>query len=133
LASIWRTRPRSASISGSCGSRFEPDFGRRILQPVQLGHLGDQLVQAEMRQLHVRRARVFAEGVDHLLHGIDLLHDGVRGALEQLRILGVHAAQQLAPQRSADSWIGVSGFLISCARRRATSPQAASRCAAAAP
>ena len=31
--------------------------------------------------------------------------------------------------RSADSWIGVSGFLISCARRRATSPQAASRCA----
>ena len=31
--------------------------------------------------------------------------------------------------RSADSWIGVSGFLISCASRRATSPQAASRCA----
>src|SRR5678815_2963116 len=29
--------------------------------------------------------------------------------------------------RSADSWIGVSGLLISCARRRATSPQAASR------
>ena len=31
--------------------------------------------------------------------------------------------------RSADSWIGVSGFLISCARRRATSLQAAERCA----
>ncbi|MNL80392.1 hypothetical protein D3C87_2072330 [compost metagenome] len=29
--------------------------------------------------------------------------------------------------RSADSWIGVSGFLISCARRRATSPQAIER------
>ncbi|MCY1298633.1 hypothetical protein D9M70_481270 [compost metagenome] len=29
--------------------------------------------------------------------------------------------------RSADSWIGVSGFLISCARRRATSPQATER------
>jgi hypothetical protein len=29
--------------------------------------------------------------------------------------------------RSAESWIGVSGFLISWARRRATSPQAASR------
>jgi hypothetical protein len=32
--------------------------------------------------------------------------------------------------RSAESWIGVSGFLISCAMRRATSPQAAMRCAA---
>ena len=31
--------------------------------------------------------------------------------------------------RSADSWIGVSGFLISCARRRATSAQAIERCA----
>ena len=31
--------------------------------------------------------------------------------------------------RSAESCIGVSGFLISCARRRATSPQAAWRCA----
>jgi hypothetical protein len=31
--------------------------------------------------------------------------------------------------RSAESWIGVSGFLISCAMRRATSPQAAMRCA----
>src|SRR6202451_4675781 len=32
-------------------------------------------------------------------------------------------------RRSADSWIGVSGFLISCAMRRATSAQAAVRCA----
>ena len=31
--------------------------------------------------------------------------------------------------RSAESWIGVSGFLISCAMRRATSAQAAERCA----
>ena len=31
--------------------------------------------------------------------------------------------------RSAESWIGVSGFLISCAIRRATSAQAALRCA----
>ena len=30
--------------------------------------------------------------------------------------------------RSAQSWIGVSGFLISCASRRATSRQAATRC-----
>ncbi len=31
--------------------------------------------------------------------------------------------------RSADSWMGVSGFLISWARRRATSPQATVRLA----
>jgi len=31
--------------------------------------------------------------------------------------------------RSAESWIGVSGFLISCAMRRAASFQAASFCA----
>ena len=31
--------------------------------------------------------------------------------------------------RSADNCIGVNGFLISCASRRATSPHAASRCA----
>ena len=37
--------------------------------------------------------------------------------------------RSLRRMRSADSWIGVSGFLISCARRRATSPHAASRCA----
>ncbi|KAG0730851.1 hypothetical protein G6F35_018211 [Rhizopus arrhizus] len=32
-------------------------------------------------------------------------------------------------RRSADSWIGVSGFLISWASRRATSPQATVRLA----
>jgi len=31
--------------------------------------------------------------------------------------------------RSAESWIGVSGFLISCAIRRATSDHAVERCA----
>ena len=35
----------------------------------------------------------------------------------------------LRRSRSAESWIGVSGFFTSCAMRRATSPQAAMRCA----
>ena len=35
----------------------------------------------------------------------------------------------LRRRRSAESWIGVSGFLISWAMRRATSAQAALRCA----
>ena len=39
------------------------------------------------------------------------------------------AAAKCRRSRSADSWIGVSGFLISCARRRATSRHAATFCA----
>ena len=102
----------------------------RVLRAVQIGHLGDQLVQAEARDLHLRGARVLAEGVHHLLHGLDLLHDGVRGALEDLaRRARSCCRSRRRRRRSAESWIGVSGFLISCARRRATSPQAASRCA----
>jgi hypothetical protein len=37
-------------------------------------------------------------------------------------------AWSLRRRRCAESWIGVSGFLISCAMRRATSRQAAMRC-----
>ena len=39
------------------------------------------------------------------------------------------SAEYLRFSRSAESWIGVSGFLISWAMRRATSAQAAVRCA----
>ena len=70
---------------------------RAVLNAVQIHDLGDQLVQVEAREVHVRRPRVFAEGVDHLLHRIHLRDDGVRRALEHLRILRVHAAQELAP------------------------------------
>ena len=38
-------------------------------------------------------------------------------------------AASFISRRSAESWIGVSGFLISCASRRATSAQAVARCA----
>ena len=43
--------------------------------------------------------------------------------------LAVSLSARRWARRSAESWIGVSGFLISCARRRATSPHAAKRCA----
>ena len=48
------------------------------------------------------------------------------GATTQLTSTGSAAARF---SRSAANWIGVSGFLISCAMRRATSAQAALRCA----
>ena len=44
----------------------------------------------------LRRARVFAERVDHLLHRLDLLHDRVRRAVEHLRILLRSSLQELA-------------------------------------
>ena len=47
--------------------------------------------------MHVGRARILAERVDHLLHRIDLRDDGVRRALEDLRVLRIHAAEELAP------------------------------------
>ena len=42
--------------------------------------------------------------------------------------VGSGAPPKWRRMRSAESWIGVSGFLISCASRRATSRQAATRC-----
>ena len=66
---------------------------------VQLAQLRDQRIDVEARDLHARRARVFAERVHHLLHRFDLLDDGVRGAIEQLAFapfgLQILAAQPL--------------------------------------
>ena len=45
------------------------------------------------------------------------------------RRVGSGASAKCRFRRSADSWIGVSGFLISCASRRATSRHAATFCA----
>ena len=47
-----------------------------------------------------------------------------------LSLASVTVRPNLRRMRSAESWIGVSGFLISCAMRRATSPQAEVRWAA---
>ena len=84
-------------MCGSCGLEQQFELGARVLDPIQIHDLGDQLVQIEAREMHVGRARIFAEGVDHLLHRIDLGDDGVRRPLEDLRVLRVHAAQELAP------------------------------------
>ena len=46
-----------------------------------------------------------------------------------MALSSVMTLPNLRRMRSAESWIGVSGFLISWAMRRATSPQAEVRCA----
>src|SRR6185312_4126149 len=48
----------------------------RVLRAVELRDLGDELIQAEAADPYLRRARVLTEGIYHLLHGLDLLHDG---------------------------------------------------------
>ena len=76
---------------------------------------------------HPREAREF---IDHPPDIVDLAHDGVGALLEdRLSLSSVMALPNLRRMRSAESWIGVSGFLISWAMRRATSPQAEVRCA----
>src|SRR5579883_2010635 len=74
------------------------DGGARVLRAVELGDFGDELIQVEPTHPHLRRTCVLAEGVHHLLHALDLLHDGVCGPLEDLRIARRHACQQAPPQ-----------------------------------
>jgi len=72
--------------------------------------------------------RAKREIIDHPPDVVDLSHDGV-GALLEDALSSMMTLPNLRRIRSAESWIGVSGFLISWAMRRATSPQAEVRCA----
>ena len=67
-----------------------------IQRAVQIRHLADQAIEREARDLHLRRARIFAEGVHHLLHRLHLLHDRARRALEHLRVLRAHRREETA-------------------------------------
>ena len=75
-----------------------------------------------------RHARELSELIDQALERLDLGDDRV-GALPHERRAAAARLGEMAPQAFRRSWIGVSGFLISCASRRATSRQAATRCA----
>jgi len=68
---------------------------------------------------HPRKAREF---VHHSPDVVDLADDGIGALLEDAFVLD-DDLPNLRLIRSAESWIGVNGFLISWAIRRATSPQ----------
>ena len=68
-------------------AQVQRDLDGRVAQQVELGDFAHEHIEAEAADLHVRGTRVVAEGVDHLLHRIDLLHDRVGRALEQLGVL----------------------------------------------
>jgi hypothetical protein len=69
-----------------------------ILRAVQLYDFANQLIQIELRQIHRRCARIFAESIHHFLHCFDLLDDRMRSAIEHLRVGFIHRAQQFVPQ-----------------------------------
>ena len=71
-------------------------FGAAVLHAIQIHDFRDQLVEIEAREVHVGGARILAECIDHLLHRIDLRHDGGGRALEDLSVLLVHAAEEFA-------------------------------------
>ncbi len=102
-------RPRSRCRDG------RPASGTRPGAPV------GEVVVADHRLGHAREG---GELVDHALDVVDLADDRVGALVEDLAVLGDDACRTCACRRSAESWIGVSGFLISCAMRRATSAQA---------
>jgi len=66
------------------------------------------------------------EFIHHALDIVDLPDDRVGALVEYIAVV-FDQAPILRFSRSAESWIGVSGFLISWAIRRATSAQAAVR------
>ena len=77
---------------------IEPYTRARRVRAVEVGHFAHELIEAEVRDVHLRRAGVLAESVDHLLHGLDLLNDGTRAALEDLGIALAHPREQPAAQ-----------------------------------
>ena len=52
-----------------------------------------ELVEVEARNLDIGRTGIVAEGVDHLLHGLHLLDDRMRGAIENLGLFLGHRVQ----------------------------------------
>ena len=74
------------------GREREFQFGGACLDAVQIRHFGNELIEIETGKMHVGRARILAEGIDHLFHRFHLGDDGVGRPLQHLGVFGVHAA-----------------------------------------
>jgi len=117
---------QSNRIGGRSGGNFEIDL--RMGGTLQEHRLLHQLLRRVRRRMTGRgHARKGGELVDHAPDIAHLADDRIGDWLNTSGSLDTSFAY-LRFRRSAESWIGVSGFLISCAMRRATSAQAAVRC-----
>ena len=78
--------------------QLEVDHHVGVILVVQNGDFLQHGVQIEQLRLLCRRTRVLGEGVDHRLHRLDLLHDGMRVAIQQQLLVGADLAAELALQ-----------------------------------
>src|SRR5450759_2775103 len=73
---------------------LEANVHTRIVRSVEVGDFTGELVQAEVRDAHLGGARIFAKRIHHLLHGLHLLHDRARGALQHFGVRRRHAREK---------------------------------------
>ena len=57
-----------------------------------------EFVEIESANVNIRRPRIITECVDHFFHRFNLLHDCVRGAIQDLRLILGHGIKILAAQ-----------------------------------
>ncbi len=95
-------------------TRVQLDFHgtERVFFPVQMQHIGDQGIEVQGLQLRRWQPRVIAELVDQALHRH---RPGRRWLATDLARMACSAGGTLPDsfisRRSADSWMGVNGFL----------------------
>ena len=65
---------------------------------VEVKHLVEQLAEVHMFELEFWRSGIVREGLDHLLHALDLLYDGVGGTVQHLGILAGHGIEVFVSQ-----------------------------------
>ena len=119
-----RAAAAAAMAPGACAASTSP-----IAAVVERQRLVDDVVDRRRLEAGRRQARELRELVHQVLERLDLAARWRR--CESTMIFSMSGApfRYALRMRCAESWIGVSGFLISCASLRATSPQAATFCA----
>jgi len=81
---------------GQGGVEFEADAQRRTF--VQVQHFADQGVEIERGEPGRGQARIVAEGIDEVLHRLDLIDDRGRGAREHFAPAVVEAVGEFQRQ-----------------------------------
>ena len=118
---IWRNWVASPE------HRRQSPQGRRDGRPggfVEAQHLADQAVEVEGATSGPAAGRIVAEIVHHPLHRLHLVDDGLGAALQHVGVAVPELVGKFELEALGGKLDGVRGFLISWARRRATSPQA---------
>jgi hypothetical protein len=65
---------------------------------IKIEHFADERVERDRLREHRLRPRVVAERVDHGLERLDLAHDRLRGAVDELAVVGRQTTQETPAQ-----------------------------------